>query len=234
MYSWAFLDIWKQKAQRRHLDSSKRTLQLLFQWLTANRYMYVENVSLRIAVLSRWLYNCFTVLWLKPGHVWPIFHQLFKTQQVEKLISLYYMYSQINWCKNSMYRSILLGGHRGHIATFDWRTKKLGCEFHVRETVRDIQWVIISLSSQVHVLINFSSFLHCVILLLNIERYLHNEMMFAVAQKRHVFVYDHTGMELHCLKKHRDVNKLTFLPYHFLLVSAVSSLSLSPYLIQWP
>ena len=32
-----------------------------------------------------------------------------------------------------------MGGHRGHIATFDWRTKKLGCEFHVRETVRDVQ-----------------------------------------------------------------------------------------------
>lgn len=53
------------------------------------------------------------------------------------------------------------------------------------------------------------------------NRFLHNEMMYAVAQKRHVYIYDHTGMELHCLKNYDHVNCLTFLPYHFLLVSAV-------------
>lgn len=49
-------------------------------------------------------------------------------------------------------------------------------------------------------------------------------MLYAVAQKRYLYIYDHTGMELHCLKKHDHVNRLTFLPYHFLLVSAVSGM----------
>ena len=34
---------------------------------------------------------------------------------------------------------LLLGGSKGHIASFDWRSKTLGCEIQVLEATRDIQ-----------------------------------------------------------------------------------------------
>ncbi|KAI9501477.1 WD40-repeat-containing domain protein [Coemansia spiralis] len=85
-------------------------------------------------------------------------------------------------------KHMLVGGRKGHLATMDWRSGKLGCEFHVRETIRDVSW-------------------------------LHNEGLFAVAQKKFAYIYDSTGAEVHCLQKHVEPTKLGFLPYHFLLAS---------------
>ncbi|OJJ01573.1 hypothetical protein ASPVEDRAFT_130377 [Aspergillus versicolor CBS 583.65] len=38
-------------------------------------------------------------------------------------------------------RELMLAGRKGHVATMDWRNGKLGCELHLRETVRDARWL---------------------------------------------------------------------------------------------
>ncbi|KAL4534869.1 hypothetical protein Ndes2526A_g05736 [Nannochloris sp. 'desiccata'] len=53
--------------------------------------------------------------------------------------------------------------------------------------------------------------------------FLHNETLFAVAQKKHTYIYDNRGIEIHCLKEHTEANKLEFLPYHHLLCSVGST-----------
>jgi len=47
--------------------------------------------------------------------------------------------------------------------------------------------------------------------------FLHNPTMFALAQKKNVFVYDDAGAEIHRMADHTDIFRLQFLPYHWLL-----------------
>eukprot|EP00930_Biecheleria_cincta_P070145 TRINITY_DN57796_c0_g1_i1.p1 TRINITY_DN57796_c0_g1~~TRINITY_DN57796_c0_g1_i1.p1 ORF type:complete len:599 (-),score=124.97 TRINITY_DN57796_c0_g1_i1:14-1810(-) len=54
----------------------------------------------------------------------------------------------------------------------------------------------------------------------NAVQTLHNQLMFAVAQKKYIYIYDQQGVELHCIKAQKNPLLLDFLPYHFLLVSA--------------
>lgn len=96
----------------------------------------------------------------------------------------------IDYTRNG--RDLLIGGKKGHIASFDWRLGKLNTELHLGETV-------------------------------NAVKYLQNNQMFAVAQKKYVYIYDHEGTEIHKLSQHVDPTLLEFLPYHYLLVSAGKS-----------
>ncbi|KAF1829914.1 BING4CT-domain-containing protein [Decorospora gaudefroyi] len=87
-------------------------------------------------------------------------------------------------------RDLLIAGRKGHVATFDWRDGKLGCELQLNETVRDARWLHAS-----------------------------NQKNFAVAQKKCVYIYSGDGVEMHQLKSHSEATHLEYLPYHFLLAS---------------
>jgi U3 small nucleolar RNA-associated protein 7 len=49
--------------------------------------------------------------------------------------------------------------------------------------------------------------------------FLHNELFFAAAQRKYVYIYDKRGLEVHCLREHTAPTALQFLPHHFLLAS---------------
>lgn len=58
--------------------------------------------------------------------------------------------------------------------------------------------------------------------------FLHNDSLFAAAQKKHVHIYDSTGAEAHVIRTIPEPRKMEFLPYHFLL-SVVSGNGLLTY-----
>uniref|UniRef100_A0A7S3VGC4 BING4 C-terminal domain-containing protein n=1 Tax=Chaetoceros debilis TaxID=122233 RepID=A0A7S3VGC4_9STRA len=47
--------------------------------------------------------------------------------------------------------------------------------------------------------------------------FLHNTSLFAVAQKKHAFIYDDSGIEIHRMSEHQDIFQMQFLPHHWLL-----------------
>lgn len=50
--------------------------------------------------------------------------------------------------------------------------------------------------------------------------FLQDHNMFAVAQKKYLYIYDSQGIELHQMRDHLEPSILEYLPYHYLLCSA--------------
>ena len=92
-------------------------------------------------------------------------------------------------------RHLVLAGRGGHVAVLDALSRTLQLELHLTDngsTRNDIR--------------------ACT--------FLHDSSMFAVAEKKHVFIYDTaSGAEVHRLNDHIDPMAIQFLPHHWLLSS---------------
>ncbi|GMI31137.1 hypothetical protein TrRE_jg11436 [Triparma retinervis] len=89
-------------------------------------------------------------------------------------------------------RHLLLTGRLGHVALMDALTLQLKTEFHLT---------------------------HSGVNSIRSSTFLNNHQMFALAEKKAVYIYDHNGSEIHHLSDHVDPLALQYLPYHWLLAS---------------
>mmetsp|Transcript_15152 Transcript_15152/g.40657 ORF Transcript_15152/g.40657 Transcript_15152/m.40657 type:complete len:591 (+) Transcript_15152:182-1954(+) len=53
--------------------------------------------------------------------------------------------------------------------------------------------------------------------------FLHSDALFALAQRKYVYIYDRNGVELHCLRYVQRPTHLEFLPAHFLLAAVAEA-----------
>jgi hypothetical protein len=127
---------------------------------------------------------------------------------------------------------MLLGGAKGHLAMFDWQHSRLECEVQVGRPPPLPPAEARRLPSAPTGIIapprHPATSPHTpppprpprqVAESTYDVQFLHNELFFAAAQRKYVYIYDKRGVEVHCLRDHTDARRLQFLPHHFLLAS---------------